>query len=123
MISVAVFPNGSESTGNAYIGHCHAVLDPILFRGFHADKLEAVSRDFAELPEIFRRDKGTADEVKFEKVSNPFGVLFIGLFTFDCFDIFRMGETNMDVMFQVIKNRNPILTSGFHTHMLTVIFN
>lgn len=34
-------------------------------------------------------------------------------FAFDGFDIFGVGKADIYVMFEVIKNRNPILSSDF----------
>lgn len=47
----------------------------------------------------------------------------VSLFAFDGLDILGMGEAYMDVMFEVIKNRNPVLAYGFHTNMITMVFN
>jgi len=98
-------------------------LDPVLFRRFHADKFKAVPGKFAHLSEIFWRDKGAADKVKLIEVSNPFGVLFICFLALDGFDIFRVGKTDLNVIFEIIKNRNPIFASGFHTDMVTMILD
>ena len=86
-------------------------------------QLEAVPRNFTELPEIFWRDKGASDQIEFVEVSNPFGILLVGFLAFDGFDIFRMRKAHVDVIFEVIKNRNPVLASGFHTDMIAVILD
>ena len=106
---------------NANVGNRHAVLDAVLLRGFHAYQLKTVSCDFPELPEIFRRDEGAPDQIKLVKVGNPFGILFICFFAFDGFDIFRMRKADIYVIFKIIKNRNPILASGFHANVITMI--
>ena len=95
----------------------------VLFRRFHADKFETVAANFTACTKVFGRNKGASDQVEFVKVSNPFGILFISFLTFDGFDIFRMSKANINVVFKVIKNRNPILAGGFHADMITMIFD
>lgn len=95
----------------------------VLFRRFHADQFETVSCKLTKLPEIFRGNKRTSDQIKFVKVSNPFGILFVCFLTFDGFDIFGMSKTHINVILKIIKNRNPILSSGFHTNMITIILD
>lgn len=110
-------------TGNTDIGNSHAVLDTVFLGRFHADQLETVSGNFPKLTEIFRRDKGASYEVKLVKVSNPFRVLFVHFLAFDGFDIFGMRKAYVHVIFEIIKNRNPILSGGFHTNMITIILD
>ena len=112
-----------KHAGNADIGNRHTVLDAVLLRRFHTDQLEAVSGKFPELAEILWRDKGASDKVKFVEVGNPFGVLFVRFFAFDGFDIFGMCKADIHVIFEIIKNRNPILSCGFHTNMITIILD
>ena len=44
-------------------------------------------------------------------------------FAFDDFDIFGMCEADIDVILEIIKNRNTILTSGFQANMIAIIFD
>lgn len=110
-----------QYAGNTNIGNCHAVLDAVLFQRFHADQLKMVSCNFAELAEIFWRNKGAPDKVKFVEICNPLGILLVGILAFDGFDVFGMCKTHIYVIFKIIKNRNPILISGFHKNMITII--
>ncbi len=34
---------------------------------------------------------------------------------------FRVYQENLNVIFEIIKNRNPIFSGGFHTDMITII--
>ena len=112
-----------KHAGDADIGNGHTVLNAVLLRRFHADQFEAVSGKFPELAEIFGRDKGTSYKVKFVEVGNPFGILFIRFLAFDSFNIFGMRKADIYVMFEIIKNRNPILSCGFHTNVITIILD
>ena len=105
------------------MGNGHTVLDAVLFRRFHADQFETVPGKFPELAEILRRNKRTSDKIKFVEVGDPFGILFVRFLAFDGFDIFGMCEADIDVIFEIIKNRNPILASGFHTNMKAIILD
>ena len=98
-------------------------MDAVLLRRFHADQLEAVSGKLPELAEILWRDKGASHKVKLIEVGNPFGILFVRFFAFDGFDIFGMREADIDVIFEIIKNRNPILSCGFHANVITIILD
>ena len=112
-----------KHAGNADIGNGHTVLDAVLLRRFHADQLEAVSGKLPELAEILWRDKGASHKVKLIEVGNPFGILFVRFFAFDGFDIFGMREADIDVIFEIIKNRNPIFSSGFHANVIAIILD
>ena len=96
-------------------------MDVVLLRRFYADQFEAVSGKFPELSEILRRNKRTSDKVKFIEVCDLLGILFVRFLAFDGFDIFGMCEADIDVVFEIIKNRNSRLTSGFHANMIAII--
>ena len=112
-----------EHTGNADIGNGHTVLDAILLGRLHADQLETVSGKFPKLTKIFWRNKGTSDKIKFVEVGNPFRILFVRFLAFNGFDILRMCKADINVIFEIIKNRNPILSGGFHTNMIAIILD
>jgi len=63
------------------------------------------------------------NQVKFVKVGNPFGIFFVRLLPLDGFDIFGVGKTDFHVVFEIIKNRNPVFSCGFHTNMITMILD
>ena len=58
---------------------------------------------------------------KTEQISNPFRILGVIFVAFDSFYPFRISNSNIDFIFQEIKYRNPVFTSGFHTDITTVI--
>ena len=58
---------------------------------------------------------------KTEQISNPFRILGVILVAFDGFYPFRISNSNIDFIFQEIKYRNPVFTSGFHTDIMAVI--
>ena len=70
-----------------------------------------------------KRNKGTSDKIKFVEVSNPFRILFVRFLAFNGFDILRMCKADINVIFEIIKNRNPIFTSGFHADVITIILD
>ena len=98
-------------------------MDAVLLRRFHTDQFEAVPGKFPELAEILWRNKGTSHKVKLIEVGNPFGILFVCFLTFNCFDILWMREADFNVIFKIIKNRNSILSSGFHTNVIAIILD
>lgn len=76
-----------------------------------------------KLTKIFWRNKGTSDKIKFVEVGNPFRILFVRFLAFNGFDILRMCKADINVIFEIIKNRNPILSGGFHTNMIAIILD
>lgn len=122
MISVAALTKGLESTLamptlRSYSFGCG------FFRKFHTDQFETVPGKFPELAGIFWRNKGISHKVKLVEVSNPFGIFFVCFLAFDGFDILWMRETDLNVIFKIIKNRNPILSSRFHANVIAMILN
>lgn len=95
----------------------------VFLRRFHTYQFETVSCDFTQLSEVFRGNERASDKVEFVEVSNPFGVFFISFLSLDGFDIFRMGKADFYVILEIIKNRNLIFPSGFHTYMITIILD
>jgi hypothetical protein len=65
----------------------------------------------------------TSHKVKLIEAGDPFGILFICFFAFDGFDIFRMRKADIHVFFEIIKNRNSILSCGFHTNVITIFLD
>lgn len=57
-----------------------------------------------------------------ENVCDPFGVLLICFLSPNCFHILGVSKDNVAGVFQNVVNRNPILPSGFHAHVLAMVF-
>ena len=49
--------------------------------------------------------------------------IFFIFFDFDRFDIFRMRKADIHVVFEKIKNKNPVLFCGLHTNAITIILD
>ena len=124
MISVAVLPKGSDST--LAMPHwkqsCSFVCDFFSEDFIHTSlkRYLAISRSCLK---SLGGNERASDKVEFVEVSNPFGVFFISFLSLDGFDIFRMGKADFYVILEIIKNRNPIFPSGFHTYMITIILD
>ena len=58
---------------------------------------------------------------KTEQISNPFRIFGIIFVAFHRLYPFRIGNDNIDIIFQKIKDRNPVFTCGFHTDIMAVI--
>ena len=56
-----------------------------------------------------------------EDVGNPLGVPLVRFLPPNGFHIFGVGEDDVAGGFQNVINRNPILPSGFHAHILAVV--
>ena len=62
-------------------------------------------------------------KVKLIEVGNPFGILFVRFLDFNGFDIFGIHKADIYIIFEMIRNRNPILSSGFHTNVIAMILD
>ena len=58
---------------------------------------------------------------KTEQISNPFRIFGIIFVAFHRLYPFRIGNDNIDIIFQKIKDRNPVFTCGFHTDIMAII--
>ena len=76
---------------------------------------------FSENTDFLTRDIAAFDKSKTEQIPDPFRVFGIIFVAFDSFYPFGIGNDNIDFIFQKIKDRNPVFTSGFHTDIKTVI--
>lgn len=63
------------------VGDSEAILESVFFTGRKASKIKAVAHQIAKLADVGRRHKAGGDKVMLKKISDPFGVLFIGFFT------------------------------------------
>ena len=62
------------------------------------------------------------DRADAKQISNPFGVFCIIFVAFYSFDPFRIGDDHADSLFlQDVKDRNPVLSGGFHADIQTVV--
>lgn len=53
---------------------------------------------------------------------NPLGIFCIVLIASHSFYPFRVGNSDVDIIFQKVKDRNPAFTGGFHTDITTIVF-
>ena len=61
------------------------------------------------------------DKSKTEQISNPFRIFCIIFVAFHRLYPFRIGNDNVDIIFQKIKDRNPVFTCGFHADIMAII--
>lgn len=61
------------------------------------------------------------DDVELVKVGDPHGIFIVGLPACNSPDVFRVGDNDMDVFFEVIKDEDSVFTSGFHADLRTVM--
>ena len=71
-----------EDTVNTDTGNRHTVLETFFFSGTHIGKLETVSGKLTECPDISRWNKRCLNNIKTEKICNPFCVTFIRFLPF-----------------------------------------
>lgn len=104
------------------VGNRQAVLGPVLFAGEHVGKFDAIANQIPKLPDFRRRDKTGFYHVAHEQVADPFSILAVGFIALLRFCIFGMGQGDKTGLFEDVKNRDPVLASGFHADFGTGIF-
>ena len=114
--------NITENVIKLQVGDSQAVLCTVLFAGEHIGELEAVAHQVTKLADFGGRDKTWFYHIAHEQVSDPFGILAVGLIALLRFGIFGMGQSDKTGLFKDVKNRDPVLASGFHTDFSTGIF-
>lgn len=112
-----VIEDGSEGD----VGDGERILEPHLLVGALADKLLAVAEKLPELADFLHRNVTGRNDVELEEVSDPHGVLVVGLLSLDSLDVFRVGDNDMEMTFQDIENGNTVFTGGFHTDLRAVM--
>ena len=56
-------------------------------------------------------------------VRNPFGISLVGFLVSNRFYIFGVSQNNVAGRFQNVVDGNPILSCGFHAHILAVVLS
>ena len=80
MIFIELLPKVSDTTlASCIFDTVRQFLNPVLLTGGKSSKLKAVSHKITQLPNAKRRHEASSNKVVLEKVSNPFGILFVGL--------------------------------------------
>ena len=136
MLGIKIFV-GCEVVRNSgcglakHIGHdgikCHivdgkSVLETVFLAASHGCKFVAVTSQLTEDADILARDEAAFHQADAKQISNPFGVLGIILVALYSFDPFGIGNDDTDTPFlQNIEDRDPVLPSGFHADVQTVI--
>ena len=124
MISVAVLSKGSDSTpAMPTLG----TVMQFCMRFFSEDFIQTGLKRYLAISRSCLNSLGgnerASDKVEFVDVSNPFGVFFVSFLSLDGFDIFKMYKADFFFILEIIKNRNPIFSGGFHTYMITIILD
>ncbi len=83
--------------------------------------LPKVSEKFPEFTDFFHRDITGRNDVKLEKIGDPYGIFIVGLLALNSPDIFRGVDNDMEVPFKEIEDGNPVFTGGFHTDFGTAV--
>ena len=66
-------------------------------------------------------DKGRLDHVTHEQITDPFGILTVGLISLLRFGVLGVSKNDIACFLKDIEHRDPVFTGGFHAHVRTVI--
>lgn len=89
-------------------------MEAVFFAAFAAGQLKPVTGVFPQNADIFAGDKTARDKTEPEKLANSFGILGIILVAFYGFNPLRVGNGDIDPVFQKVKDGDPILSGRFH---------
>lgn len=102
--------NGIKSN----ITNGEGILEAVLFTAFAAGELETVAGVLPKDTDFPAGDKAAGNKTKPEKVADPFGIFGIVFVAFYSLYPLRVGNGDIDYIFQNVKDGNPILTGRFH---------
>ena len=105
------------------VGDSQAVLRPIFLTGGEAGKFPTITEQVSKLADICRRDKTPSDKVVLEDVCDPLGISLVCFLPPNGFHILGVSEDDVAGGLQNVVNGNPILSGGFHAHILAVVFS
>ena len=106
----------------SHIADGEGILKTVFLAASHRCKFVAVTSQLAEDADILVWDKAAFHQADAKQIANPFGVLGIILIALYSLDPFRVGNDDTDPPFlKNIEDRNPVLPSGFHADVQTVI--
>ena len=97
------------------VGDSETVLCAVLLAGNHIRQLPAVADKIAKLTDIRRGNEGRLDHVAHEEVTDPSGILAVGLVSFLRLGVLRVSKNDMEGLFQNVVNGDPVLAGRFHT--------
>ncbi len=124
-----VFGNGSRSLSEHIreyivqfeVGDSETVLSTVLLTGYHIRQLSTVADQIAELTDIRRGNEGRPDHVAHEEITDPSGILSIGLVAFLRLGVFGVGKNHIAGLLKDIENRDPILAGRFHADIRALV--
>ena len=90
------------------------ILEAVFFAAFAACQLEPVTGIFPQNADIFAGDKTSGYKAEPEKIPDPFGILGIIFVAFYSFNPLRVGNGDVNPVFQEVKDGDPVLSGRFH---------
>ena len=96
-------------------------MSPVLFAGQHVCELGTVPEKVTELADGSRWNKAGLDHPAHNEITDPFGILAVGLVALLRFCIFGMGKCNVTGFFKDVEDGNPVLAGRFHADEFAVI--
>ena len=120
-MAVADLPKVSVRTEERAILETVRAFWKRFFAAAVANQLLAVSEQFPQSANLPAGDITGRNNIKLKEIGNPSRILIVRFLSFDCADIFRIGNNDMTGIFQNIKNRNPVFAGGFHADLRAVM--
>ncbi len=105
-----------------HIADGEGILETVLLTAFHRSEFVAVTGQLSQNTDILSWNEAAFYQADAEQVSNPLGIFGVILVTLYSFDPFWIGDDDANApFFQDIVDRDPVLSSGLHADIQTVI--
>jgi len=101
------------------IGILEKLLETVELRGFLLNQLLSIAGQISKLTDGFGRNETPFDKTMPKELGNPLTILNIGFSTWNILDLSSIGQNDLHAPFQDVKERFPIDSSAFQSHMAT----
>jgi hypothetical protein len=103
------------------IAYSKDILEAVFFAAPARYEFVTVPRIFAEYAKGLFRDKAAGDKAEAKKIADPLGIFGVVLVPFDSFDPLWVSDSDRDLAFKKIVDRNPVLACGFHADVEALV--
>ena len=103
------------------VANGEGILETILFRRLAADQFEAVAHVLPQDANRLFWNEGSRNQPEPKEVADPLGVFGVILVTLNSSNPLGIGDSNTEVVFQKIVDRDVILSGALHANVQAVV--
>ena len=107
----------------SHIADSKRILKSVFLAALHGNQLIAVAQKLTQNTDIQFWDEAAFHEANAKQIPDPLGIFRIILVSLYSLYPFRVGNHDTNTaLFEDVEYRNPVLSSGFHADIQTVVF-